>query len=260
VAEAPTRILVALDARPESLRSLERTVALAAELGAEIAALFIEDEELMRLCDLPVVEVTLRGGTVRRPEAATLRREVRARASAARKALERAAVTRRVAWSFQITRGRIREEVERGSPGTDVVTLRRSTRWRRSTGRAAPVVGAVLEGDDRRPLALAARLAQASGAPLLVLVPEPDLADPDGARARIESAIGADTPATVAGYRPGPEGLAHRLAGLDLDVLVLHAPAITPEALDRLCGAAGCELIVLGGATGADSPPQPQQD
>jgi hypothetical protein len=131
VAEAPTRILVALDARPESLRSLERTVALAAELGAEIAALFIEDEELMRLCDLPVVEVTLRGGTVRRPEAATLRREVRARASAARKALERAAVTRRVAWSFQITRGRIREEVGRGSPGTDVVTLRRSTRWRR---------------------------------------------------------------------------------------------------------------------------------
>ncbi len=245
------RILVALDSRPESLQALERAATLASQLDAEIAGLFVEDESLLRLCGLPVVEVTLGAGGTRHLAATTLRREMRARADAARRALERAATPRRLAWSFRVTRGRLEEEVLSAEPGAAIVAPSRAVR--RGAPRLAPAVGAVMANDgDDQALALAGHLARAGGASVLVLAPGELLADPEQLRSRVEAAVGA--PATVAGYDAEADaGLESRIEPLALGVLVLSAPAaLDPERLRRLASAAGCDLVVLGGREPAD--------
>lgn len=264
MASQPRRILVAMDARPESLLALECAAALASRLDAEIAGLFIEDEALLRLCGLPVFEVTLGGGLARHPEMATLAREMRARAGAARRALERAAAPHRLSWTFRVTRGRLDEEVLAAEPGAHIVAPSRAVR--RGAARRAPVIAAVATDDgDEQALVLAAHLARAGRAPLLVLAPDSTLADPDRLRARIETAIGTDLPVQIAGYSGGEEtGLETCIEPLALEVLVLGAPAaFTPERLGRLAAAAGCDLVVLStraetsstpGATAVPSP------
>ena len=53
------RILVALDASTQSLAALRTAVTLAAELGAELEGLFVEDTNLMRMAMLPVARRVL---------------------------------------------------------------------------------------------------------------------------------------------------------------------------------------------------------
>jgi len=250
VAGQTRRILVAMDARPESLLALEHAAALASRLDAEIAGLFIEDEALLRLCGLPVFEVTLGGGLARRPESATLAREMRARAGAARLALERAAAPHRLSWTFRVTRGRLDEEVLAAEPGAHIVAPSRAVR--RGAARRAPVIAAVATEDGgEQALVLAAHLARASNAPLLVLAPDSTLTDSDRLRERIETAVGTDLPLQIAGYSSSAEsGLETSIEPLALEVLVLGAPeAFTPEQLGRLTAAAGCDLVVLSTRT-----------
>ena len=55
---------------------------LAAETNAELAALFVEDADLLKLAHLPVWEISLATGGARRPDSRAMERELRARAVA----------------------------------------------------------------------------------------------------------------------------------------------------------------------------------
>jgi nucleotide-binding universal stress UspA family protein len=100
------RILVALDASAPSLAALEAAADLAFRLRAELAGLFVEDEDLMRLAALPFARAFS-------PDAADLshidpeamRRALRAQADRARRALEAVARRHRVTSSFRVARG-----------------------------------------------------------------------------------------------------------------------------------------------------------
>ena len=50
------RILVALDASPSSLVALEEAAKLAAVWDAELAGVFVEDSELLRMAQLPFMQ------------------------------------------------------------------------------------------------------------------------------------------------------------------------------------------------------------
>ena len=134
------RILVALDAGPDSLSRLEQAAMLAAEMRIELAGLFVEDDDLFRLCGLPVREISLGSGAVRRPDRATMERELRIRQAEARRRLQDVAARRQVSWSFEVRRGRGRETLLGAAGDADVVAMSRSvlTVRRRSTRIAAP--------------------------------------------------------------------------------------------------------------------------
>lgn len=136
------RILVALDASPSSLAALEAAVELAADYGAALIGLFVEDVNLVRMAQLPfsrkVVEYNAR---VRDLELEDLERQLRAQGERARLALAQRATARGVRWSFRVSRGEIPLEVLAEAEGVDFIILGK-TGWsgRRRLGSTTRVV------------------------------------------------------------------------------------------------------------------------
>ncbi|HEX9050121.1 MAG TPA: hypothetical protein VF841_06255, partial [Anaeromyxobacter sp.] len=86
------RIVVGLDASAASLDALAAAAALAGRLRADLAGVFVEDEDLIRLAGLPFAGVVrLPGGAREGIDLARAEAELRALAAGAREALERAA-------------------------------------------------------------------------------------------------------------------------------------------------------------------------
>lgn len=188
------RVLVALDASEPSRAALEAAAVLADRAGAEIAALFVEDENLLRLSGLPRATAFSRGGA---PPCAldpvSMGRELRVVGEQMRRWVEDVASRLRVRATFRSTRGHVGAEILAAARGADLVVLgRRGQNAGRgslgSTARAvalaggavlliaaderieSPVVVAVdgtAEGDAA--LDLAAAIARAARGPLVVL-------------------------------------------------------------------------------------------
>ncbi len=240
------RIVVALDASRSSFAALEAAAELAAAINAELAGLFVEDENLVRLAGLPQArEFDRISDQPRSMDTGELRRHMARQAGRARRALSQQAETRRVTWSFRTVRGHVTPEVRAAASEADLLVL--GSRGRSpgsmigSTARellremptlllVAPPTGlrhgsvdVLFDGTDKgeRALALASDLALSRDRPLRVLIA------PDG-----ESEKREDHAKAVLG----------ELAGLaayeELDVRGLHA---APARLR----ARGCGLLVL---------------
>lgn len=118
------RILVALDASQHSLAALQAAAELAAHLKAELAGLFVEDINLLRLAGLPFArEIHYPSAIVQQMESPRLERELKAQAAQARRALMTAAEQVRVAWSFQVVRGQVTAEVLAAALDADLLSL-----------------------------------------------------------------------------------------------------------------------------------------
>jgi nucleotide-binding universal stress UspA family protein len=178
------RIVVALDASPRSLTALRATAQLAAQLQAELQALFVEDADLLRLCDLPFCqEVSLYATTTRRLDGRVVERQWRARAQSLQAETARVAEAMQVPWSFRVTRGSLAEELLAAAAdahflslgfeqalGTPVISAAESVARRTSrpmlvlgqSGRFELPLALLFTGSERseRALQLALRLAQ----------------------------------------------------------------------------------------------------
>ena len=121
------RILVATDASPQSLAAVEAGAELAASLGAELAGLYVEDINLIRLAALPaVLEI---GGTSARPrrlDEHRMSRQLRSQAARAAQAMEVAAGRTQVRWSFTVARGSIEAELLQAATEADLFILGRA--------------------------------------------------------------------------------------------------------------------------------------
>jgi nucleotide-binding universal stress UspA family protein len=103
------RILVALDASPQSQVALRAAARLAAAIHAELQGLFVEDTNLFLLCNGPFCrEIGLRTATVRQLESQTIERQMRVMAAEMRRSLAGEAQVR---WSFQVARGAVEKEL-----------------------------------------------------------------------------------------------------------------------------------------------------
>ena len=128
------RLWVALDASSHSLAALEAAVRIAARLDAELAGLFVEDEDLLRWSRLPIGRaVDPVSAKARSVDAPTVEQELRAQAGRARRALEAAAQRERVRWSFRVVRGRVGRALAEAVGELDLLALGRSS-WARSSG------------------------------------------------------------------------------------------------------------------------------
>jgi hypothetical protein len=117
-------VLSAIGSPPQGL--LDAGAALARGVAAELAGLFVEDEELLRLVALPVARVVgYPSAAPRAVDFEAMARALRAAGERAAAALRAAAERENVPSSFQITRGRVTAEVAAASMEADLVLLGR---------------------------------------------------------------------------------------------------------------------------------------
>ncbi|MEE9215826.1 MAG: universal stress protein [Anaerolineales bacterium] len=143
------RILVAIDASPQSLAALEAAAELAAGIGAELVGVYVEDINLIRLAALPVVLET--GGAsarTRQLDGNRMDRQLRNQAALAAQAMAAAASRAQVRWSFTVARGSIEAELLQAAKEADLFILGRAG-WsgKRKLGSTARKL--VAEGPNR---------------------------------------------------------------------------------------------------------------
>lgn len=120
------RILVALDASPQSLAALQAAVELSAKLKAELLGLFVEDIDLLMLADSPYArDVLFPTGKDTPLDRSSMERKFKAQAEQARRALVAVANQAKVAWSFRVVRGSVSSEILMAAAGCDLLALGR---------------------------------------------------------------------------------------------------------------------------------------
>lgn len=178
---AGRRILVALDTSPRSQAALSTAGALAAELGAELAGLFVEDINLQRLLALPFArEFCLLSGKLRPLTRAEIERSWRREADILQRRMAQAAEPLQLRWSFQVTRGCMADEVSLQAEAFDLVVLGErasvsvmtaAQTAARLPSQAGPVLVLLEPGQPAAAsLELGARLARRNGTELVLLI------------------------------------------------------------------------------------------
>jgi nucleotide-binding universal stress UspA family protein len=135
------RIIVALDEGAASYRALQSAARLAAEMSAEILAVFIEEADLLSAAALPGHSVvSYQGGDVAPLNQEALARALRVRARQLREQVERVAGSYSVAWQFEVARGRVREEILARTQSCEMIAIGASSAHRRGFGRNARAI------------------------------------------------------------------------------------------------------------------------
>jgi hypothetical protein len=212
------RVIVALNAARRSHAVLEPATRLAGRLGADLVALFVEDEDLLRLASLPFAQLvgpTAKPLSVDRP---AMERALRQAQAEARGALETAARRHGVKQVFHVARSPIHEALAAVAGTGDLVVLERGELGRAiaaavacaetsvlcwsATARAAAPVAIVFEAGEAGAarLEIAAHVAAVAGRELIVISAEPGAADVErevadvaaraGIRVRLEFVVG----------------------------------------------------------------------
>jgi nucleotide-binding universal stress UspA family protein len=123
------RIVVALDASGHSLAALRAAAQLAAQLQAELHGLFIEDDNLLRLSNLPFgQEVGLVSAVARPLDSRAMERQFRAIAASLQQSMARVAESAHVRWSFQVTRGSMVDKLLAAAADAELLSLGYSRR------------------------------------------------------------------------------------------------------------------------------------
>jgi nucleotide-binding universal stress UspA family protein len=260
---ASIRIWVALDESPCSAAALTAAAALAAEMDAELAGLFVEDINLQHLIGLPFArEFSLLTGAGRPLSQGEMERTWRREAEAMQHLLAEAAKRMRLRWSFRVARGRVAAEVNTLAQAFDLIVLGQhsgisvtaTAPAKRRFTRAHPHVGPVLvlyEADSSASpsLDLGARLARLNDAELVLLVS----ADSDNAyRTACAAALAAlnvrDLPGRCVWLHsldaPHLLGVAHREAASCL-VLANRERFLTQAGFDRMLEEIDCPVVLI---------------
>ena len=202
---AGLRIWVALDASPRSTAALSAAAALAEELDAELAGLFVEDADLQRLIALPFArEFSALTGAGQPLSPGDVERAWRLQARTLQRLLAEAAGRQRLRWSFRVARGRVPAEVSSLAQSFDLVVLGKQAGSRvvavtrttaRVTARDPSQAGPVLVLFESMPasassLAMGVTLARRDRAELVVLVSAADDAAYRAGCAAAQAALG----------------------------------------------------------------------
>lgn len=267
------RVIIQLDAASETREAIDTAARLAALAQAPLQGIFVEDEDLLGLANLPFARhVTLGTGTERLiPE--HVERQLRVVAERARRDLDTAAERHGVAWSFEIVRGSS-ERALAGASERDLIVAGALTR---------PVAGQFRLGcrwwpsisAAPGPFLLARRRWEANGGVLIVLRDESQ-----GSVRLLETAVGIAEarnpnltvigPADVVGVEgietwvtdhlarhPGPlqieqipterAELHRRMLELDYGLVAVEAGFVEdgPDRMRELVERLACDLLVV---------------
>jgi nucleotide-binding universal stress UspA family protein len=267
------RVIVALDAVSESHAAIDTAVRLAARWQAKLHGVFLEDDDLLRLANLPFARQVSLGAGVETLTPQQAERQLRAFAERARRDIERAARRLDVAWTFEVVRGEAAAGIA-GASATDFLVAGTASRpigrhfrveyrwWSRiaheetsfllAAGGWEPQgsIAVLLHGRDEaaeRLLTAAAQVAEASGGNLVVICPsELAAAEEFGAwlGERLEP-YGAPVEIDIAAADPA--AVIRRIAELGCRLVAIGADDARAqrENLRRFVASLGCDVLVV---------------
>ncbi len=121
------KILVALDASPQSINALETAAKLASYMKASIKGLFVEDIDILRICESPFARefsfFTFRTAPVQRER---IEYQMRVLADKINRKIAEISSRLGISWDFTVTRGGVSSEILSQSEEADLVILGKS--------------------------------------------------------------------------------------------------------------------------------------
>ncbi|GGO86750.1 hypothetical protein GCM10011348_38330 [Marinobacterium nitratireducens] len=212
------RLVLTLTPGRVDFARLDPFLRLAAELGVELEALLIEDQDLRTVAGLPFCHEVIRDSARARPlNQDSLEQATRELSRALQQHLQRLTLRHPLQWQLRVHRGHWFDGFGESWSQTELLLLSgpaRAPAGARNQTRAVALLCAGNSGSAARALQLAARLAAAQRQPLLVLAlpdcpyrraadlpPLPRSYQGTGAQ-RIERLANAD-PALLRGWLPG---------------------------------------------------------
>lgn len=267
------RILVALDASPASLAALDLAAELAARHQAELMGIYVEDINLLRSADIPLVKETgFYSATTRKIDSPNIERQLRAQARRIERILASIAEKANLRWSFRSTRGLIHGELITAAEDTDLIILGK-TGWsgRSQMGSTArevaiqsPIQSLILLHQVRpgTPVMVAydgsaaglkaletARLIRDPEIPLHVLLLAETKDDADQLEAEVKELIAGEKQAPEFHWAANIKGnrLPHMamISGCDVVVLPAASDLFDPEALLGILNEADCAVLLV---------------
>lgn len=241
--ERRTRHIVVVFGGGSADTTLVRVLAsLVTKSGADISGVFLEDQTLFRLAELPFITEVSRLTTVRRPLAARdLERQLKVQARRAERELRRFAESLGLPWSFRTHRGPLSSAIA-GASRVDLLLLGAARRTfggepsaisrfgRGARSETLRPIGVLLEREDtgHRAIDAAVELAKSTGRPLALF----DLGD--------SVRVSGDLSARLQSL--GPKRVAiHRLQRSELEALAAAIRRASPAMLVAAAGEEGFE-------------------
>jgi nucleotide-binding universal stress UspA family protein len=252
---------------------LRAAARLASSLEAELHGLFVEDINLLRAAGLPMArELQLPFARHTRMNPERTRRQLRAQARQARRALASICTREQIQWTFEVVRGGVSSKVLEEAEKADLLCLGRTGRpvMQRpglgSTARAAatgaqrsvllishgrhigPPVIVAYDGSAsaEQALLLASQLVQELGGTLSILVPASTSGSSSETQAQIAHRLGGES--LVIRYRelvgPGVRPLISAVQTEKCGILVLSRATLSPDDVGELVGAVDCPVLL----------------
>lgn len=256
------RIVIALDTASLVAPVIETGAALGAGMHAMLDALFVEDEQLLRLAALPFArELGFPSARLRRIGAEDLERALRGQVDQVRKQLAAAAAALELPWQLSVLRGDVLRTAFGYANVADILVLGRSVAAampdaKRSVQAGFPslrrrAILALFDGNAAGVKALAAAQALARVAPgeLVVLIPA---SGPEPFRRLREQAAaiaapGAPVPSQYISIPDVAAGTIARTArAQSAAVLVWPGDGRDPGVLSGIVDAVPCPVVVVG--------------
>jgi hypothetical protein len=267
------RVVVALDAVSENRSVIDTAVRLASRWRAPLHAVFVEDDDLLRLANLPFARQVSLGVGVETLTFQQAERQLRAFAEQARQDIAAAARRHNVEWSFDVIRGAPGAGITAAST-TDFIVAGTATRpigghfriecrwWSaiapatssfllssRMWDRHGAVVALVhnREPAAERLLDAAAQLAEAGGGRLTVICPS-ELAEDEAFVAWLGERLASYSVPVEIDLAPAePAEVIRRIVELDCRLLAITAEDVhaKPEQLRNLIARAACDVLVI---------------
>jgi nucleotide-binding universal stress UspA family protein len=266
------RIVVALDTTSENRIAIGTAARLAARWKVHLHGIFVEDDDLIRLADLPFARQVTLGFGVESLNLQQAERQMRAYAERARRELAAAAKRLGIESSFEIVRGPTADHIG-ADPANDFLVCATTTRpvgghfrvecrWWSAVELGATsyllaqgkggegAVAALLQ--DRGPaserlLETAGRLAEAHGGRLVVICP-PELAKSSGFKAWLDNCLAGQAVTVELDLTPAePAALNRRIVELDCRVVALASGTAEahPDRLRDMVMKITCDVLVV---------------
>lgn len=266
------RVVVALDTASEIRAAVATAARLAARWKAHLHGIFVEDDDLIRLAQLPFARQVMLGAGVEAFNLQQARRQMRTFAERARLALAAAAKRHGLEWSFEITHDAPASRLG-AIQTTDFLICGAITRsvgghfrvdcrwWSAVESEASSLLlahrdwhdgGVAVLLEDRKPaserlIAAAANLAEAHGGRLAVIC-APKLANSPGFKTWLDEQLSGHTVTAELDIAPVESAMLNRrIVELECHVLALasDAPHARPERLRELVAIAACDVLVV---------------
>ena len=266
-----SRIVVPLDAAVDSRRAIETAARLAVRAHAPLHGVFVEDEDLLRLANLPFARQHTVGAASEKLTAEQVELHLKTAADRAQRELSAAAARHHIDVSFEIVRGHSHSAIAAAAE-TDLVVAGASTRpigshfrletswWSAIEAAQGPIMLVQQPDSDRgsivillrdrgagsgRLLQAAAQVASSGNLSLTVICP-PEIAG-DGFAAWIDAQLAGEAVRLQIEIAPAePQALERRIDELDCRCLAVTAPGgETAAQLREFVERFGCDILVV---------------